>query len=226
MGYRPMMSEERARQLRAWHDDAYERGRRDETITVTELGRTFVVPSEVYPPNPLGLAEHVLKEVRETDRVLDLGTGSGVNGIVAASISGDVVAVDVSAPAVECARENAELNGVAPRMRIVESDLFERVEGRFDLIVFDPPYRWFPPRDLRERGTADEDYRTLTAFFEQVHEHLTPDGRILLSFGTTGDIDYLRHLIEQARLRAEVLSETTLVKDGFEVAYYAYRLTR
>jgi release factor glutamine methyltransferase len=226
MGYRPMMSEERARRLRAWHDDAYERGQRDETITVTELGRTFVVPPEVYAPNPLGLAEHVLEEVRGTDRVLDLGTGSGVNGIVAASISGDVVAVDVSAPAVECARENAALNGVAPRMRIVESDLFEHVDGRFDLIVFDPPYRWFRPRDLRERGTADEDYRTLTAFFEQVHEHLTPDGRILLSFGTTGDIDYLRQLIERARLRVEVLSETTLVKDCFEVAYYAYRLTR
>jgi release factor glutamine methyltransferase len=225
MSYRPMMSEERARRLREWHEEAYERGRRDEPITVTQLGRTFVVPPDVYPPNPLGLGEHVLREARGTDRVLDLGTGSGVNGILAASTAADVVAVDVSRPAVECARRNAELNGVASRMQILESDLFERVTGRFDLIVFDPPYRWFRPRDLRERGTADENYRTLTAFFEQVPDHLAPDGRILLSFGTSGDIDYLRHLIERAQLGTEVLSETKLVKDGFEVAYYAFRLT-
>ena len=99
--------------------------------------------------------------------MLDLGTGSGVNGIVAAARSSDVVAVDVNPSAVECARKNAELNGVGSRCGVRESDLFENVTGRFDLIVFDPPFRWFRPRDLYERGTADENYETLTAFFRQ-----------------------------------------------------------
>ncbi len=82
-----MMSSQRARRLREWHEKALE-PRREETVTLTHLERTFVVPPEVYPPHPLGLAEIVLREVRETDRVLDLGTGSGVNGIVAAAKSG------------------------------------------------------------------------------------------------------------------------------------------
>ena len=45
----------------------------------------------------------VLDEVRDDDRVLDMGTGSGVNGIVAASRSRDVLAVDVNPAAVTCA---------------------------------------------------------------------------------------------------------------------------
>jgi release factor glutamine methyltransferase len=223
--YKPMMSEERARRLREWHESALERGRRTETITVSQLDRTFVVPPEVYPPHPLGLADIVLSEVRETDRVLDLGTGSGVNAVVAASKSSDVVAVDVNPIAVECAKRNAELNGVGSRVDVRESDLFQNVSGRFDLIVFDPPYRWFRPRDLAERGTADENYETLTAFFCEAKSRLTDTGRILLSFGTTGDIDYLRHLITQADFQTEELRKVEGERDGFPVAYFAYRLS-
>ena len=224
-GYRPMMTEERARRLREWHEKAVAEGSRNETITLTHLGWTFVVPPEVYEPHPLGLAELVLSEVRETDRVLDMGTGSGVNAIAAASKSADVVAVDVNPIAVDCARQNAELNGMAPRIAVRESDVFENVSGRFDVIIFDPPFRWFRPRDLRERGTADEDYGALTSFFRDVKGYLAPEGRILLNFGTTGDIDYLRHLISQHGFDVEELRKVEGEKDGLAVAYFAYRLT-
>jgi methylase of polypeptide subunit release factors len=53
------------------------------------------------------------------------------------------------------------------RFHAVVGDLFDHVEGRFDLIVFDPPFRWFAPRSMAERGMADENYQTLTAFLEQ-----------------------------------------------------------
>jgi len=54
---------------------------------------------------------------------------------------------------------------------------------------------------------------------------LTAAGRILLSFGTTGDIDYLHHLIAMHGFRAEELRRVEGEKDGFPVAYFAYRLT-
>ncbi len=187
-------------------------------------GRSWC-PPDVYAPHPLGLAVIVLDEVREGDRVLDMGTGSGVTGIVAASESLRVLAVDVNPAAVACARDNAERNGVADRVEVRESDLFQNAPGRFDLIIFDPPFRWFRPRDMFERGTADENYRTLTTFFDQANDHLEPGGRILLSFGTTGDIDYLHHLIAQSGLRREELRRIDGEKDGLAVAYFAYRLT-
>ena len=156
--------------------------------------------------------------------MLDMGTGSGVNGIVAASRSRAVLAVDVNPSAVACARDNAERNGVADRVTVRKSDLFQNASGRFDLIIFDPPFRWFPPRDMFERGTADENYRSLTTFFDQASDHLEPGGRILLSFGTTGDIDYLHHLITTRGFAASELRKFEGEKGGFAVTYFNYRL--
>jgi release factor glutamine methyltransferase len=225
--YQPMMSDERVRQIRAWHEASYQSDEHRTGVTMTFLGRDFVVPPDVHPPQRTSdlLGNAVLAEVRETDRVLDMGTGSGVNAILAASRSSSVVAVDVSRAAVQCAKENAERNGVADRIDVRESDVFESVDGRFDLIIFDPPFRWFAPRDLRERATADEDYASLTSFFHEVEEHLTEHGRILVFFGTSGDLAYLEHLIREARFTAETLSTRELVRDGQTVTYHTYKLT-
>ena len=134
--------------------------------------------------------------------------------------------MDVNPHAVEAACGNAEANGVAARVRVLESDLFDRVDGAFDLVVFDPPFRWFAPRDLRERNTTDEDYRTLTAFFREVPRYLSPGGRILLFFGTSGDAHYLYKLIGEAGFDVERLRMRNLEKGGLEVEYFTLRLTR
>ncbi|MGI8723374.1 MAG: methyltransferase [Geodermatophilaceae bacterium] len=102
------------------------------------------------------LGEAVLAEVRDSDRVLDMGTGSGVNAILAASTARDIVAVDINPLAVEAARGNAERNGCPDRIDFRESDVFSNVDGTFDLIVFDPPFRWFAPRDMFEVAMTDE----------------------------------------------------------------------
>jgi release factor glutamine methyltransferase len=187
---------------------------------VEYLGHVLDIPKTVQPIFPVShlLGECVLEEVRETDRVLDMGTGSGVNAILAASKSKDVLAVDINPDALESARRNAELNGVADRVTVCESDVFEHVDGVFDLIVFDPPFRWFKPRDMAERATTDEAYRALTAFFEQVDGHLAPDGRVLVFFGSTGDVDYLHHLIDAAGFSRDQLRSTS--------GYRTYRLRR
>ena len=191
----------------------------------TFFDREFVVPPDVHPPVSDLLAAAVLAEVRESDRVLDMGTGSGVNAILAAAKSSEVVAVDVNPAAVECALQNAERNGVAERIAVHESDVFESVDGRFDVVIFDPPFRWFAPRDLRERATADENYATLTTFFREVADHLTEHGRILVFFGTSGDLAYLQHLMRAAGFEVETLSTRDLTRDGQTVSYYTYRLT-
>jgi release factor glutamine methyltransferase len=222
--YQPMMSPERAKRLWVWHEQAVAGGRRADPVTVAQFERSFVVPPDVYAPNPLGLAAIVLDEVRAGDRVLDMGTGSGVNAIMAASVSSDVVAVDVDPSAVACARSNAARNGVADRIDVRVSDVFAAVDGRFDLIIFDPPFRWFRARDIFERGMADENYETLTTFFGDAHDHLAPGGRILISFGTTGDIDYLHHLVATHGFDTTELRRVEVEKDGLPVAYFAYRL--
>lgn len=226
--YRPMVSEEYAERLRQWHESAYQAGKSEQGSgqTFDYLGRTIVVPPDVMPITGVShlLGEAVLGEVRTTDRVLDMGTGSGVNAILAASKSTDVVAVDVNPLAVEAARANAERNGVADRIDVRHSDVFENVDGEFDLIVFDPPFRWFAPRDLFERASADENYTAMTTFFRAAKRYLKPAGRMLIFFGTSGDLPYLRHLMADTGFDVEVLARADLTKDGIRVEYFTFRL--
>jgi release factor glutamine methyltransferase len=98
------------------------------------------------------------------------------------------------------------------------------VEGRFDLVVFDPPFRWMKPRDWAEASITDEDYRSLTAFFAHVREHLVDGGRVLVFFGTTADVGYLERLVETNGLVGRVVSRRELDKDGHSVEYRTYRI--
>jgi hypothetical protein len=65
------------------------------------------------------------------------------------------------------------------------SGVFSAAET-FDLIVLDPPLRWFKPRDLAEAATADEGYSAMTSFFRQARAHLTVGGRMRIFFGPSG----------------------------------------
>ena len=142
-GYRPLMSQQRAERIRRWRIGAYRElgtgSGGDQRFSY--LGRTLVVPPEVMPIVPMLylLGEAVLAEVREADRVLDMGTGCGINAVLAACRAGEVVAVDIDALA--AAPDNAVHNGVAAHIQVRHSDVFSTIKGSFDLIIFDPPFR-------------------------------------------------------------------------------------
>ena len=221
------MPAERVKRLRRWHLDAYREMRAGLPRRVFYLGLELQVPEGVFPPSGGGAFHRLVRdEVKVTDRVLDMGTGSGVAAILAAKRSKRVVAVDVNPRAVKAAAANARRNGVADRVTVRKSDVFDAVEGRFDLIVFDPPYRWFKARDLLELGTADENYDALTRFMSELGEHLRPGGRVLLQFGTSGDIDYLQQLVKLAGLRKKVLATEQVQANDLTIVYEVYRLRK
>ena len=77
---------------------------------------------------------------RPVDAALDVGTGNGIEAILAARHSRRVVATDVNARALEFAAFNAQLNGVE-NVEVREGSFFEPVEGgRFGLVTCNPPY--------------------------------------------------------------------------------------
>lgn len=228
-GYVPTLSDDHVTQIRRWHDRAYAEAvadSRDER-TFDYLGFTIVIPPQVHPINPMShlLGEAVLAETQPGERVLDMGTGSGVNAILAASKGAEVLAVDISPIAVEAAKANAARNGVAQRVEIRRSDVFSDVDGQFDLIVFDPPFRWFRPRDWVESAMADEGYEAMTRFFRQARAHLSAAGRMLISFGTSGDLGYLKALVGEEGFAAQVIASDDLTREGWKVEYFAFRVT-
>ncbi len=125
-----MMSKKDISFRKAWYDAGYLPMKDRHDVTVTCLGRKFIVPKAVHPPVPIHILQRaVLREVEKTGRILDMGTGSGVNAIIAASKSSDVIAIDVNPLEVRCAKNNAKFNKVSSRIKVFESDLFENVGG-------------------------------------------------------------------------------------------------
>ena len=88
------------------------------------------------------------------ESALDLGTGNGLQALLAAPHAEHVVAADINPRAVRFAAFNAILNGVQ-NIEVLEGNLFEPVEGRlFDLIVCNPPYVISPASELVYRDSG------------------------------------------------------------------------
>ncbi len=134
----------------------------------------------------------------EGNSILDLCTGSGAIAIAAynelkkAGRKVRMTAVDISEDALELAKENAELNGAD--VLFVQSDLFSRIRGRFDVIVSNPPYipsaeiqtlqkevKDFEPRLALDGGADGLDvYRKIA---EEAPKYLTRGGTLIMEVG-------------------------------------------
>lgn len=76
------------------------------------------------------------KSIKGGERVLDVGTGSGILGIGAILLgAGEVQGIDIDPTAVKVAKENAQLNGVADKFKIIVGDLSDKATGKYDIIV-------------------------------------------------------------------------------------------
>ncbi len=125
---------------------------------------------------------------RPGERVLELGTGAGLAAILAAKAGCSVVATDVVAEAVECAMENALINGVADRVDVRLGDCYGPVVGlTFDLICTNPPQMPTPPgRDRDDPGAAADNggvdgWEVLDRVIQGAPRHLAPGGRLVFT---------------------------------------------
>ncbi len=144
-------------------------------------------------------AQLVLAETVADQRVLDLGTGTGIIAICLALQGRAVTAADISGAALRVARKNARRRGVD--LDCVQSDLLASVPGRFEVIAFNPPYNFRPDTfttnvaknvvrrvPLIRRGSGLAMPRPVLRFHQQLIErlirqapdHLVPGGRIIL----------------------------------------------
>lgn len=165
------------------------------------MGLTFSVNEHVLIPRQDTeiLVEEVLKELHDGMRVLDMCTGSGCILLSLLHYSNDCegLGVDLSAEALEVAGRNV-LKVLTPEKaehaHFLQSDLFEKVEGKFEIIVSNPPYiasaevdRLMPEvRDHEPRmaldGTEDglEFYRRIIA---EAGQYLVSSGMLFFEIG-------------------------------------------
>lgn len=134
----------------------------------------------VYPPGgDSTMLADVVAQCRG-QRVLDLCTGSGVQGLIAAATAEQVVAVDINARAVALARMNALVNGVA-NLEVRHGNLYAPVRGeRFDLIIANPPFVPAPRRGPSYHSGGPRGDRVLRRVVSGLHDHLNRGGRAVM----------------------------------------------
>lgn len=139
------------------------------------------------------LAELALFESRDGWKALDIGTGTGYIAICLAKHGVEVDATDINEQALAVAKENAALNNV--HINIFHSNLFEKIDKKYDLIVFNPPVGNAPDgiksfaRKLPLARFLAPLYislsmgrkKILSNFFKDAAKHITPKGKIIIT---------------------------------------------
>jgi release factor glutamine methyltransferase len=152
------------------------------------------------------LIKAALAEVKPTDRVLEIGTGSGAVAKSLTEITPQVLAVEINPHAAQYAHE---VNGI----EVIRGDLFKPVCGEFDLILFNAPYL---PTTPEERGDDWLEYaldggpsgrEVVERFLHEAPPHLSTFGRILLLISSLTGIDEVLKLCHAEALIALVVAE-------------------
>jgi release factor glutamine methyltransferase len=189
-------------------------------------GLDLEVTSDVLIPRPESelIVEAVLKHLPDADaatRIVDVGTGSGC---LAIAIAGErpraqLTASDISPAALRVAERNAARHLVAARMRFMQADMLEGVDGPFDVIVANPPYvpdlnrkgmqlevRKFEPEIALFGGPQGLDL--IERLVAQAATRLAANGLLVFEFGLGQDDE-----IEQLISRTPALTMIDIVAD-------------
>lgn len=161
------------------------------------------VSPQVYEPSEDSflLAEAVLSGITGK-KILEIGCGSGiVSALIKARTEAKVIGIDVNPHAAKCTKENG--------VDAVVGDLLSCVKGKFDMIIFNPPYL---PTGKEERTKdwvrtaidgGEDGRRVIFRFLEQAGNHLAEDGRVMMVVSSLAGIEQVRSKMEEVGFEVE-----------------------
>ncbi len=162
----------------------------------------------VYEPSEDSflLADAALSEIKDSERILEVGCGSGIiSAVVSSNTKARIIGIDISPHAVKCTKEN--------EVEVIRGDLLSCIKGKFDLIIFNPPYL---PTSGEERtkgwinAALDGGYdgrRIIYRFLEHAGNHLVENGRILMVLSSLSGIDEIKSKMESLSYGVENKSQ-------------------
>lgn len=189
------------------------------------MGLSFFVDENVLIPQPDTeiLVEEAIKyanQIKENVEILDMCTGSGCIGVALAKHvkNAKVTLVDISTKALEVAKKNAKENEVKEKVNFIQSDMFENIKSKFDVIVSNPPYIKTKVINELDLQVQNEPHLALDGgenglkFYEilinEAPKYLKENGKIFLEIG----YDQKKEVEKLAR-NSKLYKEIETVKD-------------
>lgn len=149
---------------------------------------------------------YLLKKIVRTEskgkRVLDVGCGSGIQAEAAKKAGAkSVIAVDINKEIVKYCKKKG--------INCIESDLFEKVNSKFDLIVFNPPYLPLDEREDLESSRVTSGGKKgdeiIARFLGEVGDYLDDGGKILMVVSSLTFLDRINEVMGRRVLLRRLL---------------------
>ena len=174
----------------------------------------------MYEPNDDSyLMEKYVKKFA-SGKILEIGCGSGILMTAALTKNKDITGIDIDDESIiHCKKQG---------FNVYKSDLFSNVKGKFDFIIFNPPYlpedEHFLKRNVRERKNIDliggrNGWEIIERFFSEVGKHLNKNGKILIVFSNLTDKKKVDEIIFENRFKFKLLEEKSV---GLMEKLYVY----
>ena len=173
---------------------------------------TISITPDVYEPceDSFLLADAALAEIKDTDSVLEVGCGSGIiSAVIKANTKAGIVAVDISPHAVKCTRDNG--------VDVIRGNLLSCIKGKFDVIVFNPPY--LPTEDgEREEGWMNaaldgghDGRQVIYRFLDEAEFHLVNHGKIIMLVSSHTGIEEVKSRMLSLNYSVEEVAQDKLM---------------
>ncbi len=171
----------------------------------------------VYEPSEDSflLAEAALYEIKDSERVLEVGCGSGIiSAIIKANTKASIIGIDINPFAAKCSKENG--------IEAIRGDLLSCIKGKFDVIIFNPPY--LPTGDTERTkdwlcvaldGGCDG-RRVIYRFLMCAGNCLAENGKIMLLVSSLTGIE---------QIKSDLHALGYVVKDGIKERFSFEQLT-
>ncbi|MBI2044507.1 methyltransferase [Candidatus Pacearchaeota archaeon] len=132
-------------------------------------------------------------------KALDMGSGSGILARVLIEMGinpADLTLIDINPKTI------SHLKKEFPKSKIIKSDLFSKVKGKFDLMIFNPPYLPENKFDSRKDTTGGKNGdETILKFLNNFERHLNENGRVLLLISSLTPISRIKKIFKRCNTR-------------------------
>jgi HemK-related putative methylase len=192
---------------------------------ITVLGIPVEISRNVFSPKFYCSSIFMAKNIRVLpgEAVLDMGTGSGIQAIIAAQTALRIVAVDINPEAVRYARENIAANKLDEKINVIQGDLFSSLSSneKFDVILFTPPYLEGIPRTYLEHALFDPEKGLARRFFSEAGNYLKQGGYVQMLYSSIAEHEKVLTITDELGWIYKKTAEHRIATECF----YIYKLT-